>query len=149
SLIAAGLDVARINFSHGTHEEPAKRIARLRELAKKLHRPVAVLADLPGPKLRVILAQALELDAKQQVTVATKPDITADIGLTEPEAVVKIKPGQRVLLDDGRIQATVTAVSRERVTLTVEVGGTLLPNKGINLPDTELNIPAVTKRDRE
>src|SRR5207253_7422408 len=67
----------------------------------------------------------------------------------QTRSLPQIKSGQRVLLDDGRIQATVTAVSRERVTLTVEVGGTLLPNKGINLPDTELNIPAVTKRDRE
>jgi len=148
-LIEAGLDVARINFSHGIGEEPAKRIARLRQLAKRLNRPVAVLADLPGPKLRVIIPHALELKAKQHITVAIRPDAEADIRLTEPEAIAKIKAGQRVLLDDGRIQATVTSVNQNHVTITVVVPGTLLPNKGINLPDTELSIPAVTKRDRD
>ena len=83
------------------------------------------------------------------MTLAVKPDAAADIHLTEPEAMAKIKAGQRVLLDDGRLQARVAAVARELVTLAIEVGGTLLPNKGINLPDTELHIPAVTKRDRD
>ncbi|MCI0682606.1 MAG: pyruvate kinase, partial [Gemmataceae bacterium] len=75
--------------------------------------------------------------------------VEADVELTEPEALAKIEAGQRVLFDDGRIQARVTAVSQDRVTLTPAVGGTLLPNKGLNLPDTELTIPAVTQRDRD
>jgi pyruvate kinase len=148
-LVEAGLDVARINFSHGSGEEPAGRIARLRQVAKKLGRSVAVLADLPGPKLRVLISQPLELKPQQQVTLPIKPDADADIHLTEPEAIAKIKPGQRVLFDDGRIQGTVTAVAPEHVTLAITIGGTLLPNKGINLPDTALNIPAVTRRDRD
>jgi pyruvate kinase len=147
-LIEAGLDVARINFSHGIGEEPAQRIARLRQLAKKMNRPVAVLADLPGPKLRVIIPAPLELRDKQLITIAMQPDFPADIRLTEPEAIAAMKSGQRVLLDDGRIQATVTSVNRDHVSMTIDVTGTLLPNKGINLPDTELSIPAVTERDR-
>lgn len=147
-LVEIGLDVARINFSHGIGEEPAQRIARLREVAKKYGRPVAVLADLPGPKLRVIIPGPLQLAAQQQVTIANRADAEADIRLTEPEAIAKIKAGQRVLLDDGRIQGVVSAVQSTHVTLTIVAPGTLLPNKGINLPDTDLSIPAVTKRDR-
>jgi pyruvate kinase len=148
-LIEAGLDVARINFSHGTGEEHVRRIRQLREIARSLGRTVAVLADLPGPKLRVLTSQPMELTLGRVVTVALKPGAEADIRLTEPDALAKIKTGQRVLLDDGRLQAKVGHVTSESAALTITVAGALLPNKGINLPDTELNIPAVTKRDRE
>jgi pyruvate kinase len=147
-LIETGLVVARINFSHGSGEESTQRIARLRQVAKTLNRPVAVLADLPGPKLRVILPQPLELTVNQPITVAARAGAAADVALTEPEALEKIQIGQRVLFDDGRIQATVTAIAGDRVTLTVAGAGRLLPNKGLNLPDTDLSIPAVTERDR-
>src|SRR5436190_10802956 len=148
-LLEAGLDVARINFSHGFAEEPQARIQALRQMAKQHNRHVAILGDLSGPKLRAILKEPITLEAGRTLTLAVKSDAAADIQLTEPEAVAKIKVGQRVLLDDGRLQARVTSVTKDVVTLTVAVGGTLLPNKGINLPDTELNIPAVTRRDRD
>ena len=148
-ILGAGLDVARINFSHGTAEEHQARIQQLRQLAGEMGRNVAVLADLPGPKLRALLKSELELKPGAKVTLAVRPNVEADIHLTEPEAVARVKVGQRVLLDDGRLQARIQAVSPEKVTLFVEVSGTLLPNKGINLPDSELTIPAVTKRDRE
>jgi pyruvate kinase len=146
-LLEAGLDVARINFSHGSGEENKGRIEHLRQVAGA--RPIAVLADLPGPKLRALLEAPLPLQAGQKVTLALRPKVAADIHLTEPEALARIKTGQRVLLDDGRLQARVGGLSQDRVTLEVEVAGTLLPNKGINLPDTDLHIPAVTRRDRE
>ena len=148
-LLDAGLDVARINFSHGDAEDHQARVKHLRLLAAERKRNVAVLGDLPGPKLRAILTAPIALAVGQKVTLAVKPDAAADIHLTEPEAMAKTKAGQRVLLDDGRLQARVAAVTRELVTLAIEVGGTLLPNKGINLPDTELHIPAVTMRDRD
>ena len=148
-LLRSGLDVARINFSHGKADDHLGRIGQLRQLAVQVGRPVAVLADLPGPKLRALLGQPLELTTGAKVTLAVRPGVEADIHLTEPEAVARVKVGQRVLLDDGRLQARVQGVSPDRITLAVEVSGTLLPNKGINLPDSELNIPAVTKRDRE
>jgi len=148
-LLAAGLDVARINFSHGTGEEQKNRIARLRVEAAKIGRPVAVLADLPGPKLRVLLEEPLVLEAGSNCTLAMKHTQGCTLTVTEPEALVRVRVGHRVLLDDGRLQARVAGVTSERLTLQVEVGGTLLPNKGINLPDSDLAIPAVTKRDRE
>jgi pyruvate kinase len=148
-LLEAGLDVARINFAHGSADEHRGRIRRLRELAADSRRPVAVMADLPGPKLRALLEGPLPLQVGQKVTLAMRPNVTADIHLTEPEAVARIKSGQRVLLDDGRLQARVLGTSQERVTLEIEAGGILLPNKGINMPDTDLHIPAVTRRDRD
>src|ERR1022692_411661 len=95
-LLEAGLDVARINFSHGAAEEHQGRIKHFRQLAQERKRNVAVLGDLPGPKLRAILITSLALEVGQKVTLAIKPDAAADIHLTEPEAVAKIKPGHRV-----------------------------------------------------
>jgi len=148
-LIAGGLDVVRINFSHGNADDHRARIQHLRELAAQYKRPVAVLGDLPGPKLRAILNAPLDVIIGQAITLALTADASADIHLTEPEALTKAKPGHRVLFDDGRLQARVANLSKDIVTLTIDVGGTLLPNKGINLPDSEMNIPAVTERDRE
>jgi pyruvate kinase len=148
-LLQAGLDVARINFSHGSVEELRARIDRLRQLCRAAGRDVAVLADLPGPKLRVRIPAPVELLLGQRVTLALRPEIVADIHLTEPETVSRIRSGHRVLLDDGRLQLRVASCTQDCITMTVEAGGTLLPNKGVNLPDTELHIPAVTRRDRE
>jgi pyruvate kinase len=148
-LLDVGLDVVRINFSHGVADEARARMKRLRELARARKRHMAILADLPGPKLRALLKNALPLVAGQALTLAAKNDAKADIALTEPEALAKIKPGQRVLFDDGRLTGHVASVTPDIVTLTIDAGGTLLPNKGINLPDTELDIPAVTQRDRD
>jgi pyruvate kinase len=148
ALLEAGLDVARINFSHGAAEEHRDRIARLRQAARDLARPVAVLADLPGPKLRVVLAQPLVLQRGQEVTLAAAAAVPADLGATEPELIAEVHPRQRILLDDGRLQLRAVRAEGDRLVAQVEVGGTLLPNKGINLPDTALSVPALTPRDR-
>ncbi|HXG10025.1 MAG TPA: pyruvate kinase, partial [Gemmataceae bacterium] len=148
-LLAAGLDVARINFSHGTAEEAARRVAHLREAARSVNRFVAVLADLPGPKLRARLEAPRMLSAGEEVSFAATPDAQADIAVTEPEAVREVRPGHRILLDDGRLQLRAVRADAERVLARVEVGGTLQPNKGVNLPDTRLSIPALTPRDLE
>ena len=148
TLLESGLDVARINFAHGSVEELKSRIARLRALADPLPRPVAVLLDLAGPKLRVVLDAPLSLETGQEVTLATGIGSTGQIRVTEPEALAQIKPDQRVLMDDGRLQFWVRSRTKDTVALQVKTGGILMPNKGINLPDTDLAIPAVTPRDR-
>ena len=150
-LLAAGVDVVRINFSHGSADDHLARIARLRETAAGLKRNVAVLADLPGPKLRVRLPAPRELSPGDTVSFSTsvQPDDPADLTLTEPELLRGTRPGQRILLDDGRLQVDITAVTAQRVTARVAAGGTLMPNKGVNLPDTPITLPAVTGRDRE
>ncbi len=95
NMLAAGLDVARINFSHGSAEEHLGRIARFRELAKKAAKSVAVLADLPGPKLRVLAKESLDLAPKQHVTISLAAAAPGALQLTEPELMAKAKPGHR------------------------------------------------------
>ena len=150
-ILAAGVDVARVNFSHGTAAEHLGRVSRLRAAADRLGKVVAVLADLPGPKLRVKLPAPRELRAGEVVHFARSktPDRSDYIGLTEPELLDDVRPGQRILLDDGRLQLAAGELAVDSLSATVVVGGTLKPNKGLNLPETELTIPAVTDRDRE
>jgi pyruvate kinase len=146
-LLDLGLDVARLNLSHGDAKDHLSRVARLRELTDRRARPVAVLADLPGPKLRVRLARPMLLSVGQDVTLAADP-AGSEFGVTEPECLTDAKPGHRLLLDDGRLVLRVTHAAAGKVVAVVETGGTLQPNKGINLPDTPLSIAAVTDRDR-
>jgi pyruvate kinase len=148
-LIAAGLDVVRINYSHGSAAEHDERIARCRVLARQVSRPLAVLADLPGPKLRVLLPAPLMLQQEREVTVGRAGGGDVDFHVTEPEVLDELQVGQRVLLDDGRLQLRVTRSDAGRVSLRVEIGGTLQPNKGLNLPDSRLALSALTRRDLE
>jgi pyruvate kinase len=147
-MLAAGLDVARINLSHGAAVEHIDRVRRVREAARAGGYNVAVLADLPGPKLRVVLAGPFTLAVGREVTLAAEP-AAADVRLTEPEPIRDAMPGHRILMDDGRFLLRVVRADRGRLVARVEVGGTLLPNKGLNLPDTPLSIPSLTARDRE
>jgi len=147
-LIKAGLDVARINLSHGSPDEHRARVQRLHETANKVGREIAILADLPGPKLRVILNSARPLVENQRVIFSSHPDEN-EFGVTESECLESVRVGHRILLDDGRIQLRAESASAGRVEAIVSVGGTLQPRKGINLPDSSLNIPALTPRDYE
>ncbi len=151
ALIAAGVDVARMNFSHGSSEDQVGRVDRLRVEADRQRRVVAVLADLPGPKLRVKLPGPRPLLPGEVIhfSLAPEPAEAGDIAITEPDALIDVRPGQRILLDDGRLQLEAKETAGGRLAAAVLVGGTLLPNKGLNLPDTPLAIPAVTGRDRE
>src|SRR5262245_1300543 len=98
-LLEIGLDVARINFSHGAADEHIDRIRRFRDASRKLKKNTAVMADLPGPKLRVLLKEPLDLPTGREVTVAMMRGASADVSLTEPEVMAKVKVGQRVLFD--------------------------------------------------
>src|SRR5262245_28136733 len=150
AILRAGVDVARINFSHGSAEEHLARVARFRAAAERVGKPAAVLADLPGPKLRVKIPQPRELTAGDTLTfsLSAGPIDPADVVITEPEALAEVKPGHRVLLDDGRLQLEAVGSSSGRLSARCLVGGPLAPNKGVNLPDTPLSISTVTDRDR-
>jgi pyruvate kinase len=148
AMLRAGLDVSRINFSHGSADDHRRRIAAFRAAAAAVGTYAAVLADLPGPKLRVLISAPLPLTAGQEVRFATDPGASADVMPTEPEFLVHVRPGQRLLLDDGRLILRAVRTESRCLMARVEVGGTLQPKKGINLPDTELPIPALTDRDR-
>jgi pyruvate kinase len=150
AILRAGVDVARLNFSHGSAEEHLDRVARFRAAAERVGKIVAVLADLPGPKLRVKIPAARVLHDGDTVafSLSTTPTHDGDIVITEPEVLRDVRAGQRILLDDGRLQLVADAPADGRLLARVRNGGTLSPNKGINLPDTPLTIAAITDRDR-
>lgn len=149
ALVRAGLDAARINFSHGEPAEHMRRIAAVRDVARRLGRVVAIIADLPGPKLRVRIPQPITLTPGQEISLAARHGIDADIAVTEPECIDETQPGQRILLDDGRMQLVAVRRHGDHLVARVIVGGTLKLNKGINLPDTPLTIPTLTDRDHQ
>jgi pyruvate kinase len=152
-LIRAGMDVARLNFSHGTHETHAALASSLRTVAKRLNRPLAILQDLQGPKIRVgVLLEPLKLLEGQQVQLypegVKKPVIsTSSIPVDFPQLFESVKPGDRILLDDGRLALAVDSVEKNLVTAEIQTGGELTSHKGINLPGVRLNIPAFTDKD--
>jgi pyruvate kinase len=153
AMIRAGLNVARLNFSHGTFEEHAERIERLRAAAVAAGREIALLADLPGPKMRIgeLETEPIELVKGEPFTLTTDDIIgnetRASVSFARlPQAV---KPGDRLLLNDGLIQILVQEVSGPEVRCEVQVGGELRSRKGLNLPGIDLGISAFTDRDRE
>src|SRR6201995_1079265 len=153
-LILAGMDVARLNFSHGTHAEHAGRIALLREAAMKHGKPIAILADLQGPKIRTgTLAgnTPVELKAGQRFTITTAK-VTGDsnrVSTTFRPLPREVHRGNRILLSDGLIELRVTEVLGEKVVTEVVNGGVLGEHKGINLPGVQLRVPALTAKDRD
>jgi pyruvate kinase len=151
AVLRAGVDVARVNFSHGTAEEHLARVAQFRAAAQRVGKFVAVMADLPGPKMRVKMPALRFLNIGDTVyfSLSTMPVEPGDLVLTEPEMLADVRPGQRMLLDDGRLQLEAVQNDGRRLAARVLVGGTLHPNKGLNLPDTPLTIPALTARDHE
>jgi pyruvate kinase len=143
-LIAAGLNVARLNFSHGTHEEHAARIATIRKVAAELDTTVSILQDLQGPKIRVgNLDQPLVLKEAERAILYAEEDAPPDgPGQKIPVAFVElfesVRTGDRLLLDDGRLALTVESAQPRTLTARVEVGGPLTSHKGINLPGVRL-----------
>ncbi len=152
-LVQAGLDVARLNFSHGTPEEHARRCAAVREAARALGRSVAIMQDLQGPKIRVgalVGGGPVQLEEGQQLIISTHEVVgTAErVGCTYQRLAQDVRPGDRILLDDGRIRLAVLEATDGEVTTRVEEGGPLGEHKGINLPGVAVSAPAVTDKDR-
>ncbi len=149
SLVRAGLDVARINASHGTAEERAALVRNLRAAAHNVGRPVAVLVDLQGPRIRVgDLREPVAL--KPGTTVTFAPEGTAAPGEipTTFDLAADARPGKPVLLDDGLIVVEVTRVRPPRVEGRVRYGGLLTSHKGMNLPGSAVSVPPLTDKDR-
>ena len=150
-LAVAGMDVARLNFSHGSHDEHFERLAAVRLAQRRLGRPIAVLADLCGPKIRVAgLVEPVHV-ATGDVLVLTDPERAeaGELGVTFAALLAQVvAPGDEVLIDDGRIRTRAQGSDGIRLLCRVEVGGTIKPNKGVNLPSSLLPIPALTEKDR-
>ena len=151
-LVLAGVNVFRLNFSHGTHEEHLAVINHVREIAARLHRPIALLQDLSGPKIRIGKVRdgsLLVKGARIAITTDTGIEGTSELISTTYAALPNdVKPGDRVLLDDGNLELRVLGVAGERVECDVVDGGPLRSNKGINLPGVALSAPALTDKDR-
>ena len=151
-LMHAGMDVARLNFSHGTHEDHARTIKRLREASAKLSKPIGILADLQGPKIRtgaLVDKQPVQLRAGQRFTISTLmcPGTSAGVSTTYKRMPREVSRGNRILLGDGLIELRVLSTTSSSVVCEVVNGGLLGEHKGINLPGVKLRIPALTPKD--
>ena len=160
-MLRAGMDVARLNFSHGTHEEHAVNIANLRDVAEKMGRPLALLQDLSGPKVRLgDFGEPITL--KRGQTIGFTADAAKEIDracpilpLPVPELIAVLKPNQTLLLDDGKIALRVVKVEEEPgnpariVWAKCVAGGELKTHKGVTAPGVRFQVPAVTEKDKD
>lgn len=151
ALVAAGMDVARINFSHGSSEEHARRITAVRDLANEIGRPIGILQDLSGPKLRVghFAEGHVHLRRGQEFVLTSRdvPGTQERVSLSFPDLARYVKAGERIMLADGAIELRVRAIRRGDIACRVMNGETLSSHQGVNVPDTLLPIPSVTKKD--
>ena len=147
----AGLSVARINFSHSTHEQHAATIKLVRDTAQALGRPVAILGDLQGPRIRVgELAAPLTLEDGSDVVLGPEGLVRhGEIPVTYENLAGDVRVGDRVLINDGLIELVVLEVDAPRVAARVLHGGLLSSHKGINLPGVSVSAPSITEKDRE
>lgn len=151
-LFLAGVDVFRLNFSHGSHEDHAKVHAAIRALEKDVGRPIGILQDLQGPKIRI----GTLIDGKEELVNGEKvvfvlgrePGSKQNIPLPHPEIFKAIMPGQDLLIDDGRVRVRVRGVTDDKITAEVIVGGVISNRKGVNLPGTALDLSPLTEKDR-
>ncbi len=151
-LFHAGADVFRLNFSHGTHEDHLARITMIRALEEATGRPIGILADVQGPKLRVGRFQAgrvvLQTGQEFRLDLSSVPGDTRRVALPHPEIIAAARIGTSLLLDDGKLRLRVTRVRGDHLETEVVTGGPLSDRKGVNVPDVALPIPALTPKDR-
>lgn len=153
-LIVAGVDVCRINFSHGSHEEHLQVIKHIKEINKELWVHTAILADLQGPKLRIGLIEndRAELISGNDIIITTKKSVgnAEKVYITYPQFPQDVRPGEIVLLDDGKLILRVVETNgKDEVRAHIVHGGTLSSKKGVNLPNTKVSLPCLTEKDMQ
>jgi pyruvate kinase len=153
-LVRAGLDVARLNFSHGTHAQKAELIKMVRAVSKSEGKPICILADLQGPKIRTGKLKghkAVQLVAGKRLTITPREieGTAALVGTTFKTLAENLESGSRILLSDGLIELRVEKVNGVDVICEIVNGGTLGENKGINLPGIPVKVPSLTEKDEE
>ena len=152
-LIEAGMNVARLNMSHGSHEDHTRSFEAIREAASARGVAVAVLADLQGPKIRVgkIPGAGFDLKAGESFILSVDPDATIEPGrvtVDYPEMAREVHPDDRILMDDGNFELRVLGVEGPEVRTVVITGGRLTSRKGVNLPGVQLSLPSLTEKDK-
>ncbi len=150
ALITAGMNVARINFSHGTHEQHAEVIKAVRVIAREVGRPVAILGDLQGPRIRIgdLPAPIMLLEGSDIVLAPEAVAEAGDVPVTYGELATDVKVGDRILINDGLLDLVVLEVHPPRVVARVVHGGPMSSHKGINLPGVLVSAPSITEKDR-
>ena len=150
-LLTTGVDAFRLNFSHGKHEEHAQVVKTIRDVATELGRYVPIVGDIQGPKLRIgIVDGVVQLESGQTFTISTQERVGDAKGVSTPFIPLprEVAPGQRILINDGLVELVVTSVEGTEVSTRVINGGPISSKKGMNFPDSELTIPAITDKDR-
>ena len=152
-LVKAGVNVFRLNFSHGNHEDKAKIIEHIRQINRKEPYNIAILADLQGPKLRVgdIDGGSLEINEGDILTFTNEKVVGTKerIYVSYPNLHADVRVNEKILIDDGKLEVVVREITHHNKEVKVEVtlGGTLYPKKGLNLPDTHISLPSLTEKD--
>jgi len=152
ALFETGVDVFRLNFSHGTHDDHAKRVTIIRELEKQANRPIGIFADLQGPKLRLgtFAGGEISIEKGMRITLDSNPapGNAGRVYLPHPEILEALQPGSDVLLDDGKAHLRVVKKGRDFVETEVIAGKKLMDRKGVNLPNVLLKVSSLTDKDR-
>jgi len=154
-LVKAGVNVFRLNFSHGTHENKAEIIGHIRKINKTEPYNISILGDLQGPKLRVgeIENGSLKIEPGDILTFTSREKVVGTkekIYISYPNLHKDVKVGEKIMIDDGKLEVVVTEITpNDEVKVRVTYGGNLLPKKGVNLPDTAISLPAMTPKDIE
>ena len=153
-MVEAGMNVARLNFSHGSYEDHARMITLLREVSAEHDTPITLLQDLQGPKIRVGQMPDGGIHLEDGLTVTLVPlaeveHFPGSVGIDYPYLADEAKPGMQILLDDGLLELEVEDVAPPQVTCRIIQGGPLKSRKGVNLPDLNLQLPSLTEKDKQ
>ena len=148
ALIEAGMDVARLNLSHGTHDGHAQVVGHLRSASEQMGKPIGILLDLQGPKIRVgQMAERRTIDTGEEIVLSADPTVPGAVPLAYPSLIADLQVGTRILLDDGQIELEVSELGASRVSCRVIIGGGLRTAVGVHVPGVRLSGPTFTEKD--
>lgn len=150
-MVEAGMNVARLNFSHGSHEWHGSIIKTIREISEEKNMAIGILADLQGPRIRTMVAEPIEIAKGEEVVVSdvAKNFAEAKFSLDVPNIIDDIEVGHEILIEDGLMKVVVKEKKPDHLVCTVVDGGTIKNRKGVNIPDAKLNIDAITEKDQQ
>jgi len=156
-MVKSGLNVARLNFSHGSYKHHTMLINNIRTITKKLGQPVAILQDLQGPRIRIgdVAKEGIKVEAGQKISLVPEnfkislKDMATFIPIQYPTLYRDLKPGDPILIDDAKIELVVTAIKSKAIICKVKIGDVINSHKGMNFPRSDIKAPAITKKDRQ